>query len=119
MFQATQPSTTSDSQWAQAVMREALRRMQTHCAESGRRDLWEVFERRLLQPMLEGAEPLPYEQLVEQFQFESPAQVYNALTTGKRMFIGALRLVIAEYARDEREIDAEIEEWKAILSCTS
>ena len=52
---------------------------------------------------------------MRRFGFDSPAQAYNALATSKRMFMRVLRSVIGEYARSDREIDVEIEHWKAIL----
>jgi hypothetical protein len=53
---------------------------------------------------------------VEKFGFRSPTEASNALVTAKRMFVRALRAVVAEYARDENGIDREIEELRAILS---
>ena len=79
-------------------------------------DVWGVFECRLLAPMLDGAEPMPYEALVERFALRSPAQASNVLITGKRMFERALRAVVGEYAADEAEVDEEIAELRQILS---
>jgi hypothetical protein len=110
---SSQVEVVFDIAWSKGVMTEVLRRMQAECVTSGRQDLWEVFESRLLGPLLENAKPLAYDELVRHFGFESPTQVYNALTTAKRMFVRLLRSAIAEYARDEREVDIEIEEWKA------
>ena len=102
-----------DVAWSQSVMQHALERMEQECVAGGRQDLWELFQGRLLKPLLEGAEPMDYDELVRRFGFESPTQVYNSLTTAKRMFVRMLRSEIASYARDEREVDIEIEEWKA------
>lgn len=110
---SSQADAVFDIAWSEAVMMEVLRRMQAECVAGGRRDLWEVFEGRVLGPLLDNVKPLSYDELVRQFRFESPTQVYNALTTAKRMFVRMLRSAIAEYARDEREVDIEIEEWKA------
>lgn len=106
------PETSFDAAWAQSVMRQALERMQAECEKSGRQDIWEVFNLRLLKPALEEIEPMAYEQLVERFQFQSPAQAHNTLATGKRMFLREIREVIAEYAPVPEEIDQELDNWR-------
>ena len=45
----------------------------------------------------------------------SPLQLSNLLVTGKRMFLRTLRGVIAEYARDEDEVEEELRELKRVL----
>ena len=105
-----------DVAWGRELLAEALKRMQSHCRESGRPDIWGVFECRVLHPTLDGAEPLPYARLVERFQFRSPQQASNTLITAKRMFVRSLRSVIAEYAEDEAEVDAEILDLKTVFS---
>jgi len=105
-----------DLAWAREVLAEAVRWMQVECEKSGRTDIWGVFECRVLDPTLGQAEPLPYEQLVERFGFQSPTQASNTLITAKRMFARMLHSVVGEYTRDEAEIDAEIEDLRRILS---
>ena len=89
--------------------------MQQHCHESGRPDLWEVFESRLVRPTLEDSAAPAYGDLVQQCGFASPTQAANALMTAKRMFERSLRAVIGEYAKSKAEIDEEIRELREIL----
>lgn len=104
-----------DIAWARRVIHEALRRMQEHCAAQGRLDLWEVFRCRLVEPLLEGVPPAGYEALVAQFRLKSPAQASNVLASAKRMYARTLRAVVAEYAADEEEIEAELRDLREIL----
>jgi len=104
-----------DLAWAREVLAEAVRWMQVECEKSRRTDIWGVFKCRVLDPTLGQTEPLPYEQLVERFGFQSPTQASNVLITAKRMFVRMLRSVVGEYARDETDIDAELEDLKRIL----
>jgi RNA polymerase sigma-70 factor (ECF subfamily) len=116
-FGAVQPPPDPfDVAWANEVIVEALRRVKVECAASGRSAYWSVFDCRVVAPIFDGAEALPYEQVVEKFGFRSPTEASNALVTAKRMFVRALRAVVAEYARDEDGVDKEIEELRAILS---
>ena len=105
-----------DIAWARQVLARAIDQMRAECVRSDRADLWGVFECRILGPLLDGTEPLEYQALVERFGLASPAQASNVLMTGKRMFARSLRSVVAEYERDESEIDAEIADLRKILS---
>jgi RNA polymerase sigma-70 factor (ECF subfamily) len=110
------PSDGFDVAWARGVLAEVLQRMRCHCESSGRMDLWGVFQCRLVDPILEGAKPVEYEQLVERFALKSPAHASNVLITAKRMFARTLRSVVAEYCRDDEEMESEIEDLRQILA---
>jgi hypothetical protein len=110
------PPDPFDVAWAHEVIVEALRRVKTECLASGRSAYWSVFDCRVVAPIFDGVEALPYEHVVERFGFRSPTEASNALVTAKRMFVRALRAVVAEYARDQDGVDREIEELRAILS---
>jgi RNA polymerase sigma-70 factor (ECF subfamily) len=105
-----------DLAWARELLAEVLQRMRAECAAAGRPDLWGVFECRVLAPTLEGAAPLPYEELVQRFGFPSPVQASNALVTAKRTFVRLLHAVIGEYTADPDEIEAEIRDLHRILA---
>ena len=105
-----------DVAWAHEIIVEALGRVKAECTASGRLTYWSVFDCRIVAPLLDGVEPLPYEQVVERFGFRSPTEASNALVTAKRMFVLALHAVVAEYASDKAGIEREIEELRAILS---
>lgn len=112
-----QPSDHLDVAWARQVIQSALQRMETECRASGRPDIWGVFEARILAPV-DGAEPMPYERLVERFRLASPAQAMNILITAKRMYERNLRAVVGEYAGDPSEVDQEIQDLAGILART-
>jgi RNA polymerase sigma-70 factor (ECF subfamily) len=94
--------------WAQEMIAEAMRRMQEHCEQSKRRDIWVVFEGRILKPALNGEEPVSYEELTSALGLEAVLTACNLLTSAKRIFARYLRSVAAEYAGDEQEVDGEI-----------
>jgi len=105
-----------DVAWARSVLAEAVERMRDHCQATGRMDVWGVFELRILAPILEGAEPADYRELVKRFGLRSPSQASNVLMTAKRTYERVLRSVVAEYAEDAQEIDQEIGELREILA---
>jgi len=110
------PAETFDVAWAREVLAQAVEDMRRQCTASARPDIWGVFEHRVLAPSLEGATPVPYQQLVQQFNLVSPTQASNVLVTGNRMFMRALRATVGRYARDESEIDREIADLRRILA---
>lgn len=110
------PADSFDAAWARQVLNDAIARMQRDCAMTGRPDLWGVFEARILRPAFERVEPLPYSELVRQFNLGSPSQASNVLITAKRMFQRCLTAVIAEYEPDAAAIEREILELRDIVS---
>jgi RNA polymerase sigma-70 factor (ECF subfamily) len=105
-----------DVAWARQILRETLVRMQGQCESDGRPDIWGVFESRVLKPELEGAQPPSYSQVVELYGYRSPTQMWNAVRTGKHLFTRILRSVIAEYEGSGDEIEAELQDLRAICA---
>jgi DNA-directed RNA polymerase specialized sigma24 family protein len=110
------PNGVFDVAWARGVIAEAIERLHAQCEASGRLELWELLDKRVLGPALTGAAPVSYAQLVERFGFATPSQACNALVTAKRMFARILREIAAEYTDDPAEVDAEIRDLRAILA---
>jgi len=111
-----QPCQQFEVIWARELIAQALRLMREECQQTGREDIWEVFECRVVRPAFEGAEPMAYETLIEKFALGSPLQAYNLLTTGKRIFVRLLRSAAGEYATDDASVDEEINDLKSILA---
>lgn len=109
------PDASFDVPWARQVLQESLRRMQAECRQTGRHDLWDVFESRVVAPALEGVAPIEYDQLIQRHKLQSPMQASNLLVTAKRTFERILRSVISEYA-DDAEIETEIADLRQILA---
>lgn len=104
-----------DRLWARQILDKTLISMRRECDAKGRSSLWGVFECRLLNPMLSGAEPPPYEDLVAHFGFQSPIQGANLLITAKRMFQRVLRETVRQTVADENDVESEIADLKKIL----
>lgn len=109
------PDESFDVPWARQVLHEAMRRMRADCQHTGRLDLWDVFESRIVAPALEGAQPVDYQTLISRHKLQSPMQASNILMTAKRNFERTLRSVIAEYAGDN-DVEIEIVELRQILA---
>ena len=109
-----------DLAWARTVLAETLRRMETDCrdpkADQPRRTfIWEMFRIRLLDPIFDGAEEVPYDQLIERFKLKSPTDASNLLLSGKRIFKTHLTRLIQEYASQDTAIATEVSELEDFL----
>jgi RNA polymerase sigma-70 factor (ECF subfamily) len=109
------PDTSHDLVWAQAIIAGALLDMRNELARLNRLDIWEVFQGRVLQTILNDDPPLDYSTIISRFKYGSPSQALNILVTAKRMFRRNLRTVIAQYIQNESEIDEELTLLKWIL----
>lgn len=102
--------------WVQEIMTQTLEHMYAKCEAKGRLDVWNVFEARILDPILSNKEPVSYEDLAERLGFATPLEAANVLTTAKRGFRLALTSVIKDTVADETHIDAEIADLMKILA---
>ncbi|MBI1367381.1 MAG: hypothetical protein GC162_01870 [Planctomycetes bacterium] len=103
-----------DLTWVRQVLDTTLARMEQDCHASGRSHIWGVFDARVVGPMLHGAEPASYADLIRKFAFASPTQAFNALATAKRTFDRHLRQTIAEFAPGA-DVETELDWLRAVL----
>ena len=110
-----------DLAWARAVLTETLRRMEADCKRPGkdqprRMSIWEMFRVRLLDPVFNNTEQIPYDQLIERFGLKSPLEASNTLLSAKRIFKGHLDEVIREYAGRDAATALEVQALKDFLN---
>jgi hypothetical protein len=113
---SAEPSLAFTLVWAREVVQEARRRMEAHCDQMHRADLWFIFSQRVLRPASDNDSASGREDVAGTLQQLSPKERSNLLTTAKRVFERILRSVVGEYAADEREIDDEIDDLMQILA---
>lgn len=113
------PSAGFDAVWAQGVIAAAVEAMRVECARVGQAAIWSVFDERLLRPARDGVEPTGYDALVRRLGLGSTTEAQNRLGTAKRMFRRHLEAVIAQYAADPRDAEAELRDLLAIVGGTA
>ena len=69
---------------------------------------WDIFNRRILEPMRTGAEPISTETFMKQWSLTSPAQVANTLARMKRKFVAALMEQLGNFDDDPDMIHREV-----------
>ncbi len=104
--------------WAAAVLQEVLSELRTDLLAGGREGYWRIFESRVVDPILSGAQPESIEHLARELGFDDPKRVANITVTVKRRFAALLRAKVAEWCTAEAEVDQEIREFIAILGAS-
>ena len=62
-----------DAVWARTILLTAISDLQKGCEEDNCPKIWDLFEHRLLRPLLEEKPARPYDQLLDRLGFDSPA----------------------------------------------
>ncbi len=112
---AEDPSWYFDLVWARHLLAEAVSRLRDECFSTGRQLMWEVFDLRVLRPLLTDVRPVPYKDLAARLG-ATPRHLENLLTSAKRVLERKLRDVVGGYAEGADAIDAEIRDLTEIVS---
>ena len=104
-----------DHAWMEQVVNETLALMSSECAKDERSMMWEMFEARIVKPMIQGEDPEDYGLLVRRLRLESPRQAINLLATAKRAFMRHLRTVVGRYVEGEKQIEEEIRDLQEVV----
>jgi DNA-directed RNA polymerase specialized sigma24 family protein len=83
--------------WALDVLAETVARMEQECHDVGETARWNLFQRRIIGPLLEDLPLADYEELAAEYGLDNPKQAMNLVVTAKRQFARVLRDVIREY----------------------
>jgi RNA polymerase sigma-70 factor (ECF subfamily) len=108
-----------DVVWAREVLGEVLAMTRHQCEQTNRPELWDVFEVRYLLPATQEVEPESHESIARRLRLDSPKAAANLLVTAKRMFTRNFKLVVSQYAVDEREVRDEVTNlWQIFSTAT-
>jgi DNA-directed RNA polymerase specialized sigma24 family protein len=105
-----------EAAWARELIHGVIKAMRQECTESGREDIWTVFESRVLARILNNQDPASYEDLATRLSLSSPVQAANLLVTAKRMYMRMLRAAVSEYEMEPADVDEEIKDLWGILA---
>jgi len=104
-----------DVVWARHVLSEAIIRLKDECYQSGKQLMWDVFDLRMLRPMLTGADEVAYDDLAERLGVDQK-KMENLLTTAKRKLKRHLLDIVGDYTSNVDETELEIQQLISILS---
>ena len=105
---ADDPEVAFDREWVRMLIDQAAHVVRENAQSKGLDAAWDIFDRRLLRPMCEGAAPVSTEEFIKQWSLSSPAQVANILVRMKRKFTAALMQQLGHGDDDQEIVHREI-----------
>ena len=108
-----------DNAFVRQVLAMAVWRLRRWCADGddSRGAVWEVFSRRILEPLFSDAPPQPYAELIADpvVSLDSVGEARNRLTTAKRILRRELCSIVTEYSNDSAEAEEELEQLRRLI----
>jgi len=102
--------------WTIQLLEDVLAELRQRCARDGKELHWELFQARVLDPIIAGSEPVPLSDLCKRFGIATPVKAENMMVTIKRRFQAAMKDRVREYVTSNEEVEEEIRDLMAILS---
>ena len=102
--------------WVATVLRTAIDEVRTMLLEADREIEWRILDARLVRPLVDGAEPVPYAALVEELGLRDLPQAASYLVNGKRALGKAITDEIGRTVADADEVQEEIRDLLALLA---
>ena len=114
--QAMKPDEAFTYAWAVQLLQDVLAELREGCVRDGKEVHWELFDARVLAPIITGREPAALSELCARFGIATPVKAENMIVTVKRRFQAAMKHRVREYVSCDEEVDQEIRDLMGILS---
>jgi DNA-directed RNA polymerase specialized sigma24 family protein len=101
--------------WLRELTLRVLKTLENECLATGKQLHFEFFRRRIVEPILEGANPPSLRELAEQKRLNEK-DVDNRVITARRAYQRLLREEIRLYASSDEEVAEEIQDIFRFLS---
>ena len=101
--------------WVSSLLERALQEVETSCHEDGKTVYWKVFEERVLQPIVEEAEPPSVKDICGRYGIPDGAKLANMIVTVKRRIRAVLERLVQESVMSADETTDELQEMGRFL----
>ena len=98
--------------WISLLLERALEQVEAQCHEDNKTVHWYVFRDRLLQPILNRAEPPSLKEICGTYGIDSEASASNMIVTVKRRLQKAMRQHLRRSVTSDGLVDGEMEELR-------
>ncbi|MDY7108311.1 MAG: sigma-70 family RNA polymerase sigma factor [Planctomycetota bacterium] len=109
------PETAFSAQWGATLVRRVLEQVRAECQAQELGTHWQVFEARVVSPMMLGGAPEDYGLLVRRLGLRDAAQASNMMVTVKRRFARALFEAVSGTVGSPDEVDDELRALRRAL----
>jgi hypothetical protein len=102
--------------WAAQLLDQLLEEVEAKCRADGKAIHWQVFQDRVLRPIMEGTDAPSLEEICRRYDIESPGKASNMIVTVNRRFRTALTRHIRRSVVQDCEVDEEFQELVEIFA---
>ena len=113
------PEDAFDYGWASQLLERVLNNLKIECDRDGVSTHWEVFNARILQPILTNTKPPSLGEICKEFNVTSASKASNMIVTVKRRFKRLLEHHVRTFVDSEGEVAREISRLIDVLSKNS
>ncbi len=85
-----QPEAAFHRAWISMLVQESAEALRTESLATGREWAWDIFESRIVRPMLHGAKAPSYEELMARWSFDDPSRISNTVVQMRKAFAAQL-----------------------------
>lgn len=96
--------------WVSALLDQVLSAVQASCEQDGLQIHWQVFEDRVVRPILQGSAPPSLSKVCRKHNIQGEKKASNILVTVKRRFQVALKEYVRTTVASDAQIQAELTE---------
>ena len=93
--------------WASVLLSQVLTEVESICLDSEKKIHWQVFQERILNPIINGSTPQSFSHLCAKYQIEDESKARNMVVTVKRRFQAALVRHLHQLVEKDKDIDRE------------
>lgn len=110
------PGAAFEYAWAEALIGQVLRDLEAEYVEGGKAAHWQLFQARVVRPILDGTPPPSLPELMAPLGLQDEQQASNMIATAKRRFQSILRQHVRQSVDLDDEVDEEIADLMQVLS---
>lgn len=115
-IRSVSPNVLFDYAWASSLLDQVLTEVESACCGTGQTIHWAVFNARILQPIIENADPPSLGTLCLQHGISNESVASNMIITVKRRLQAAMRRHVRDLVASDSDVDQEIRGLAKIFS---
>ena len=116
--QTASPDDAFNYVWASDLLNHVIAELQAEYQKKDMQVHWEVFNDKVLQPILNGQESPSYDDLCQKYHIPDEHKAAAMTTTVKRRFRVMLKQAVKPHVESDPDVDEEISELLGIFSQT-
>ncbi len=106
------PEDSFNYTWVSQMLEQVLKQVEAECAREGKNTHWNVFQDRVLQPIMKGIAPPSLKEICNTYKIKDDAKASNMIVTVKRRFQAALMKSLRESVLTDEQVDDELADLK-------